>query len=307
MSKPTTLPEWASSAIAGITEPSTLQKQSGWAVRQKPPAQYLNWWQKLVYQWIVWLDGLTNEALTWAAGHIFSAGIKTDTVDSTGATDLVLKRNGSTVASFGSASMDAAARKITNLAAPSAGTSDAATTTYVDNADSTHAALTNPHSATSAATASRLVVRDANAGAAFAKVTSTAVAGDSPAIEATGHGNAHGIVGTAGASGFAGVSGVGAGGTGIGVRGEANTFGVAGFTTDGSGIGVTGNGTTGIGVSGNGNPGVQASSNGATRGALNLVPQSAPSAPQNGDMWVETGTNTLKVRINGVTKTVTIT
>jgi hypothetical protein len=43
------------------------------------------------------------------------------------------------------------------------------------------------------------------------------------------------------------------------------------------------------------------------RGALNLTPQAAPSAPQNGDMWVETGTNTLKVRINGVTKTVTLT
>jgi hypothetical protein len=38
-----------------------------------------------------------------------------------------------------------------------------------------------------------------------------------------------------------------------------------------------------------------------------MVPGAAPSTPVDGDMWVETGTNTLKVRINGVTKTVTLT
>jgi hypothetical protein len=42
-------------------------------------------------------------------------------------------------------------------------------------------------------------------------------------------------------------------------------------------------------------------------GAVQLTPQAAPSAPSDGDIWVETGTNTLKVRINGVTKTVTLT
>lgn len=39
---------------------------------------------------------------------------------------------------------------------------DAATKTYVDTADSNHAALTSPHSATSANTGSRLAIRDAN-------------------------------------------------------------------------------------------------------------------------------------------------
>lgn len=45
---------------------------------------------------------------------------------------------------------------------------DAATKTYVDSADSTHAGLTSPHSATSANTASRLVVRDSAGRAQFA-------------------------------------------------------------------------------------------------------------------------------------------
>lgn len=42
-------------------------------------------------------------------------------------------------------------------------------------------------------------------------------------------------------------------------------------------------------------------------GTIHIQPQAAPSAPADGQMWVESGTNTLKIRINGVTKTVTLT
>lgn len=52
---------------------------------------------------------------------------------------------------------------------------DVATETYVDNADAAHAALTAPHSATSAATANRLMLRDA---AGRAKVADPSVAAD---------------------------------------------------------------------------------------------------------------------------------
>jgi hypothetical protein len=82
--KPTSLPEWASSANANVTEPSLAQKQAGWSVRQKMPAQYLNWWKKLVYGWIQYLDGLTAEALTWVAKHTFSAGLATPTAPAAG-------------------------------------------------------------------------------------------------------------------------------------------------------------------------------------------------------------------------------
>jgi hypothetical protein len=90
MPKPTTLPEWATGASATVTEPSLSQKQAGWAVRQRPPAQYLNWWQKAVFSWLQYVDGLTGEALTWAAKHTFSAGLATPTAPAAG-TDVVNK------------------------------------------------------------------------------------------------------------------------------------------------------------------------------------------------------------------------
>jgi hypothetical protein len=75
MPKPTTLPRWASDVTAAITEPNEGQKNTGWVTAQRPPHQYFNWWMRLVYFWIQWLDGFLNEAHTWAAKHIFNAGL----------------------------------------------------------------------------------------------------------------------------------------------------------------------------------------------------------------------------------------
>ncbi len=44
-----------------------------------------------------------------------------------------------------------------------------------------------------------------------------------------------------------------------------------------------------------------------TGAPLTLTPRAAVTGLADGDIWVETGTNTLKVRINGATKTVTLT
>jgi len=90
MAKPTSLPRWATDVGAMITEPTEGKKDSGWAPLEKPPAQYFNWWQKVVYLWAVYLDGLTNEALTWAAKHTFAAGLASG-VAPTAATDVVRK------------------------------------------------------------------------------------------------------------------------------------------------------------------------------------------------------------------------
>lgn len=90
MAKPMQLPKWADGAGAAIVEPTEGQKDLGWVPGQKPPAQYFNWWKRLVYQWVAYLDGLTNEALTWASKHTFSAGLASG-VAPTAATDVVRK------------------------------------------------------------------------------------------------------------------------------------------------------------------------------------------------------------------------
>lgn len=129
------------------------------------------------------------------------------------------------------------------------------------------------------------------------------------ALEVTGQAGKSGVVGTGGAGGN-GVVGAGTG-SGMGIVGTSGTnFGVYGTGgTNQPGVKGQGNGT-GAGVYGVGDssPGVKAETGGGgTRGALNIVPQAAPSTPADGDVWIDSGTNTIKVRINGVTKTFTIT
>jgi hypothetical protein len=73
MPKPGTVPNWATDAnIADPGQPwdgtptkvapAAGQIASGWKPRQKPPAQYKNWWKNLTGQWFTWLDGLFDGA-----------------------------------------------------------------------------------------------------------------------------------------------------------------------------------------------------------------------------------------------------
>jgi hypothetical protein len=55
MAKPTTLPLWATTGTK--VTPTAGQQQAGWSPDDKPPAHWFNWWQNLVYTWILWLDG----------------------------------------------------------------------------------------------------------------------------------------------------------------------------------------------------------------------------------------------------------
>lgn len=82
MAKPSTVFTWATSAendgISGqpnTRQPPTAKSAKGFAYREKPPRNWLNWALNLIGQWCVWLDGLTDEALTWTAAHVFGAGI----------------------------------------------------------------------------------------------------------------------------------------------------------------------------------------------------------------------------------------
>ncbi|MCC6178801.1 MAG: hypothetical protein WAZ94_15305 [Phycisphaerales bacterium] len=73
--KPTNLAEWATGA-APITEPLLAEKQAGWAVASKPPAQWFNWWMKLIHQWILWVNDLQITAHTWTAFQTFNSGLR---------------------------------------------------------------------------------------------------------------------------------------------------------------------------------------------------------------------------------------
>lgn len=53
--KPTKTFRWAS--VGAVTsEPLTTEKDTGWVIAQKPPAQYMNWIQNGSYQWFAWLN-----------------------------------------------------------------------------------------------------------------------------------------------------------------------------------------------------------------------------------------------------------
>lgn len=80
MAKPTDLSphlRWATVPLipADVTEPDTTHKDQGWQDAEEPPHSYFNYWMKLVYLWIVYLDNLTAEALTWTATETFTKGI----------------------------------------------------------------------------------------------------------------------------------------------------------------------------------------------------------------------------------------
>lgn len=60
--KPTTLPRWSElvgnyqTAGANETVPISAKQDSGWIPGEEPPAGYLNWYQRVVYDWIQWLN-----------------------------------------------------------------------------------------------------------------------------------------------------------------------------------------------------------------------------------------------------------
>lgn len=87
MVKPTNLAEWGT-GTAPIVEPTLPQKQAGFAVSDRPPAQWFNWFWNLVHLWIVWLDAFESTAHTWSAFQTFSAFENTTTAIFNGSLDV---------------------------------------------------------------------------------------------------------------------------------------------------------------------------------------------------------------------------
>ena len=53
--KPGVLPVWATGGA--IATPSGGKQSLGWVTGERPPAQYLNWYQNLVYIWVLFISG----------------------------------------------------------------------------------------------------------------------------------------------------------------------------------------------------------------------------------------------------------
>lgn len=96
------------------------------------------------------------------------------------------------------------------------------------------------------------------------------------------------------------------------VDGEEVLSGVQAGTTKGIPLSliwtlVGGGEPAGIGTSAQTTVWLQIAAGTTARAQINLPVSAAPTAPVDGDIWREDNTNTgLKIRINGVTKTVTV-
>ncbi len=79
MPKPTTLPVWNTSAGNRVA-PSGGKQASGYSLGDIPVSGNLNWWKNLVYQWVLWLDGILT-----ADGGVTALANQDITVSGTGA------------------------------------------------------------------------------------------------------------------------------------------------------------------------------------------------------------------------------
>lgn len=83
-SKPVSVPRWGET-VAGVVgpneaEPLETKKDGGWVPGEEPPAEYWNWYKRLVYKWIAYLkDGI------FAADAASGADAVNATGDGTGA------------------------------------------------------------------------------------------------------------------------------------------------------------------------------------------------------------------------------
>lgn len=69
--KPIVYPQWASNDVQdpisqqfNVVEPPLEKKTDGWFLGEKPNRQWWNWFQRTVYDWILWLDQQTATTVT---------------------------------------------------------------------------------------------------------------------------------------------------------------------------------------------------------------------------------------------------
>lgn len=308
VTKPTNLARWAETAggtpASNIVEPASGQKDTGWTTGQKPvPSSYFNWWQHQVYRWVAYLDDLSNQTWTWAATHAFNAAVTlASTIYSTG------------VGFLGQSGVNGgdALRAVGNGAGDGLkGTGGATSGIGVEGVGG----ATNG-----------VGVKGSGAGSG-AGVRGVGGSSNGAGVSALGGGSGAGVSAVGGASDGYGIYGSGGGSNGAGTRGDGvgSGNGVEGVAV-GSGAGVKGT-TAGTGPagkfdasagSGSGSNGIEAVAGGSGSAAAKLTGNSVapalylvPGADLTGligaDGWLyyDSGSNTLKVKLNGAWKTIT--
>lgn len=164
---------------ANITEPVGTDVRNAASV-QTPLRRLTN-----LLQYLMQKAGLLDQANTWLAPQSISSGnlLLTSSVsqavykqgtgglylgtDTGNSADVVIQRNGTTVAAFGSAALDNASRRIINVADPAAA-QDADTRAARDSAIGAHNATMTAHGATSLPTGGTIAWREAGGRSQFA-------------------------------------------------------------------------------------------------------------------------------------------
>ena len=77
VTKPTILPDWASSTIgaARTLAPPGTEVVDGWPAGYRPPAQHLNYLLSNTASWLKWLQDINEQAFTWTQPQAFSGGL----------------------------------------------------------------------------------------------------------------------------------------------------------------------------------------------------------------------------------------
>lgn len=60
MPKPSTKPDWTLTNPTARVEPTAPKKETGWAVEERPPAEFMNWLFYNLTEWVIYLEDVTD-------------------------------------------------------------------------------------------------------------------------------------------------------------------------------------------------------------------------------------------------------
>lgn len=143
--------------------PSDAKRLQGWIKEEKPPFQYFNWFFRLVDRWLQWAEAQSDENVAAIAAN---AQAISDEATARSDADTTLQNNINAEASA-RAGADSTLQSNIDSETSIRASADSTLQSNIDaeasaraSADSAHAVLTDTHGATSANTASRIVMRD---------------------------------------------------------------------------------------------------------------------------------------------------